>query len=99
MDACRHRRSATILVSVAEVLQIAQHAEDLERARGFYARLLGEPAGFFDPPGLLFFRVGSVRLLLEQEAPTALIYLKVADVAATVERCGPTGSRSSPNRT
>ena len=71
---------------VAQVLQIAQHADDLERARAFYARLLGEePAGFFDPPGLLFFRAGGVRLLLEQGAPSALIYLKVDDVAATVE--------------
>lgn len=75
-----------ILVPVAEVLQIAQHAEDLERARDFYAKLLGEePAGFFDPPGLLFFRAGAVRLLLEQNAPSALIYLSVDEVAATVE--------------
>ena len=71
---------------VAEVLQIAQHAEDLDRARAFYAKLLGEePAGFFDPPGLLFFRAGSVRLLLEQNAASALVYLKVDDVTASVE--------------
>jgi methylmalonyl-CoA/ethylmalonyl-CoA epimerase len=70
---------------VAEVLQIAQHADDLDRARAFYTKLLGEePAGFFDPPGLLFFRAGSVRLLLEQNAASALVYLKVDDVAASV---------------
>ena len=68
------------------MLQVAQHADDLDRARDFYTRLLGaEPSGFFDPPGLLFFRAGSVRLLLEQAAPSALIYLKVDDLEATVE--------------
>ena len=85
MDA-RDRAFGAILDAVAEVLQIAQHAEDLDRARAFYAKLLGEePAGFFDPPGLLFFRAGSVRLLLEQNAASALVYLKVDDVAQTVE--------------
>ena len=73
-------------MSVSELLQVAQHAEDLDRARAFYAKLLGsEPAGFFDPPGLLFFRAGGVRLLLEKGAPSAMIYLKVDDIAATVE--------------
>ena len=80
------RRGRWILRSVTELLQVAQHAEDLDRARAFYAKLLGEePAGFFDPPGLLFFRTGGVRLLLEKGAPSAMIYLKVDDVAATVE--------------
>jgi methylmalonyl-CoA/ethylmalonyl-CoA epimerase len=69
-----------------EIIQVAQHADDLERARAFYQRLLNaEPAGFFDPPGLLFFRAGAVRLLLEQAATSALIYLKVDDVRRTIE--------------
>jgi methylmalonyl-CoA/ethylmalonyl-CoA epimerase len=69
-----------------EILQVAQHADDLQRARAFYRRLLNaEPTGFFDPPGLLFFQVGAVRLLLEQGATSALIYLKVDDVRATIE--------------
>ncbi|MFL6046183.1 MAG: VOC family protein [Propionibacteriaceae bacterium] len=68
-----------------DVLQIAQHVDDLPRARAFYQRLLDtEPAGIFDPPGLLFFMVGSVRLLLEQGATSALIYFKVDDVRATL---------------
>ena len=72
-------------MSVMEVLQVAQHADDLDRARDFYIRLLGaQPSGFFDPPGLLFFQAGSVRLLLEQGAPSALLYLKVDDLDATV---------------
>lgn len=69
-----------------DVLQIAQHADDLPRARAFYQRLLNtQPAGFFDPPGLLFFQAGRVRLLLEQGATSALIYFKVDDVRATLE--------------
>ena len=75
-----------ILDLVAEMLQIAQHVEDLGRAQAFYTKLLGqEPAGFFDPPGLLFFRIGGVRLLLERGAPSAMIYLQVDDVAAAVD--------------
>ena len=69
-----------------EILQVAQHADDLQRARAFYQRLLNaEPTGYFDPPGLLFFQAGAVRLLLEQGANSLLIYLKVDDVRATIE--------------
>jgi methylmalonyl-CoA/ethylmalonyl-CoA epimerase len=67
--------------------QVAQHAEDLERAIAFYTRLLGEPPiATFDPPGLAFFRLGDTRLLIERGAPSALIYLRVDDVRATVEQ-------------
>ncbi|WP_196902093.1 MULTISPECIES: VOC family protein [unclassified Cryobacterium] len=70
-----------------EILQVAQHADDLDRAAAFYELLLGgPPAARFDPPGLLFFNVGRSRLLLERAAPPALVYLQVDDVAATVER-------------
>jgi methylmalonyl-CoA/ethylmalonyl-CoA epimerase len=73
---------------MSDVFQVAQRAVDLDRAKNFYARLLQtEPTGLFDPPGLLFFQVGSVRLLLDRAAPSALIYLRVTDLAATVERC------------
>jgi methylmalonyl-CoA/ethylmalonyl-CoA epimerase len=69
-----------------EILQVAQHADDLDRAAAFYEALLGgPPAARFDPPGLLFFNVGRSRLLLEQAAPSSLVYLQVDDVRATVE--------------
>jgi methylmalonyl-CoA/ethylmalonyl-CoA epimerase len=42
----------------------------------------------FDPPGLLFFDLDGIRLLLDRNAPTALHYLSVADVAAALERIG-----------
>jgi methylmalonyl-CoA/ethylmalonyl-CoA epimerase len=71
-----------------DVFQVAQRAEDLDRAREFYSWLLGsEPTGHFDPPGLLFFQVGATRLLLDRVAPSALVYLRVDDVRLTIERC------------
>ena len=69
------------------LVQIAQHADDLQRASSFYADLLGAaPVATFDPPGLVFFDLGGVRLLLDQGAPSALLYLRVDDIDATLER-------------
>ncbi|MGX5769554.1 VOC family protein [Microbacterium trichothecenolyticum] len=69
--------------------QVAQHADDLDRAAAFYSTLLDtEPMAVFDPPGLLFFDLDGIRLLLDRNAPTALHYLSVADVAAALERIG-----------
>jgi methylmalonyl-CoA/ethylmalonyl-CoA epimerase len=63
-----------------ELLQVAQHADDLDRAAAFYTELLGaRPVARFDPPGLLFFDLGGVRLLLDRGAPPALVYLRVDD--------------------
>jgi methylmalonyl-CoA/ethylmalonyl-CoA epimerase len=71
--------------------QVAQHADDLDRASAFYERLLGsEPVARFDPPGLLFFDLDGVRLLLEAGAPTALHYLAVDDVDAAIQRSAAT---------
>ena len=68
-----------------KITQIAQHAEDLDRAAEFYSALLGAaPAAVFDPPGLLFFDLDGVRLLLERGAPSSLIYLNVTDVRSSV---------------
>jgi methylmalonyl-CoA/ethylmalonyl-CoA epimerase len=72
----RPRRMATM-----ELIQVAQHADDLDRAVEFYTRLTGVgPVARFDPPGLAFFALGSVRLLLEGGATSAALYLRVADV-------------------
>jgi methylmalonyl-CoA/ethylmalonyl-CoA epimerase len=68
------------------LVQVALHADDLDRAAAFYAQLLGaEPTGRFDPPGLLFFDLEGTRLLLDRNAPSALLYLGVDDVHATVD--------------
>ena len=71
-----------------KLAQVAQRATDLDRAAAFYERLLGSPPlARFDPPGLLFFSLGDgTRLLLEAGAPSSLLYLRVEDVGATVER-------------
>lgn len=69
------------------LVQIAQHADDLQRAAAFYSDLLdAQPTASFDPPGLVFFDLGGVRLLLDRAAPSALHYLDVPDVAAAVSR-------------
>lgn len=71
------------------LVQVAQHADDLDRAAAFYERLLGTPpTARFDPPGLLFFDLAGVRLLLDRGAPTTLLYLGVDDVDAAIERSG-----------
>ena len=71
---------------MSRIVQVAQHADDLDRAAAFYEQLLGHaPAARFDPPGLLFFTLGDTRLLLEQGAPSAMIYLEVEDVRASIE--------------
>jgi catechol 2,3-dioxygenase-like lactoylglutathione lyase family enzyme len=75
------------------LVQLAQRAEDLERATAFYAGLLGaEPTASYDPPGLVFFDLDGVRLLLEPGAPSALLYLHVDDVDATVARLRTSGA-------
>lgn len=67
--------------------QVAQRVTDLDRAEAFYSDLLGSaPTGRFEPPGLLFFQIGETRLLLDKGAPSSLIYLKVEDLEATLDR-------------
>jgi methylmalonyl-CoA/ethylmalonyl-CoA epimerase len=69
-----------------DLVQVAQHAEDLDRAAAFYTRLLGrEPVARFDPPGLLFYGLGGVRLLLDSGAPSSLLYLRVDDLHARID--------------
>ncbi|MFP3579697.1 VOC family protein [Arthrobacter sp. fls2-241-R2A-200] len=69
------------------LIQVSQHAEDLGRAAAFYSELLGvRPAAVFDPPGLLFFDLEGVRLLLERGATRSLLYLEVPDVRQLVEQ-------------
>jgi methylmalonyl-CoA/ethylmalonyl-CoA epimerase len=74
------------------IAQIAQHADDLDRAAAFYTLLLGAgPVARFDPPGLLFFRCGETRLLLDRAAPSGLIYFQVEDVRAEVDHLRSSG--------
>ncbi len=69
------------------LVQVAQRAEDLDRAAAWYSNLLGqEPLATFDPPGLVFFDLDGVRLLVDREAPSSLVYLEVDDIDATIGR-------------
>lgn len=69
-----------------ELVQIAQHVDDLDRAVAFYEDLLTtRVAARFDPPGIAFFQLDGTRLLLDRSAPSSLIYLAVDDVDASVE--------------
>ena len=68
------------------LVQVAVGVEDLDRASTFYAELLGkEPAASFDPPGLVFFDLDGVRLLLDRGAPSSLVYLQVEDIDARID--------------
>ncbi|MBW3537269.1 MAG: VOC family protein [Actinobacteria bacterium] len=72
--------------TVAGLQQVAQHVEDLDRAVDFYRDVLGlRLITRFDPPGLAFFDLGGPRLLLEAAAPSAVLYLRVANVAQATE--------------
>ncbi len=75
------------------LVQVAQRAQDLPRAAAFYTDLLGHgPTATFDQPGLVFFDLAGVRLLLDRAAPSALIYLEVDDIDAAVDRLRAAGS-------
>ena len=74
------------------LVQAAQRVEDLERASAFYSDLLGvPPSATYDPPGLVFFDLVGVRLMLERNAPAAMLYLAVPDIDATIERLRSSG--------
>ena len=74
------------------LVQVAQRATELDRASAFYTLLLEQnPVARFDPPGLLFFDLDGVRLLLDLNAPTALLYFKVNDLHSQVQRLAEAG--------
>ena len=67
--------------------QVALPVSDLARATAFYSSLLdAQPIATYDPPGLVFFDLDGVRLMLQREETSALIYLAVPSVAETIER-------------
>jgi methylmalonyl-CoA/ethylmalonyl-CoA epimerase len=72
--------------------QVAQRADDLDRAVDFYRDTLGlSLIARFDPPGLAFFDLGNIRLLLERGASPATLYLEVDDIdgaVSTLESAG-----------
>jgi methylmalonyl-CoA/ethylmalonyl-CoA epimerase len=72
--------------SIQSLHQVAQRATDLDRAIAFYRDVLGlRFVARFDPPGLAFFDLGTTRLLLEEGASSAILYLGVPDIDAAYE--------------
>jgi methylmalonyl-CoA/ethylmalonyl-CoA epimerase len=75
-----------------ELVQVAQHVEDLDRAVAFYENLLGtKVAAKYVPPGIAFFRLDGTRLLLDVNAPSSIIYLAVDDVEFSVNELRESG--------
>lgn len=73
-------------IKLTQLHQIALQSSDLERSRAFYEEKLG--ARFiakYDPPGLLFFDFGGVRILLEDGARTATVYFRVDEIHSAFE--------------
>jgi len=70
-----------------QIGQIAVPVADIDHAVRFYRDTLGMKFLFQAPPGLGFFDVGGVRLMLDGPAATqaghaSVIYYKVADIQA-----------------
>jgi len=74
-----------------DIGQIGVTVNDLEKALAFYRDSLGLRHLFSAPPGLAFFRVGNVRLMLsrperpDSERFTSALYFKVADIRVAHE--------------
>ena len=72
-------------MDIQHLHQVAQRAEDLDRAAAFYRDVIGlRHIASFDPPGLVFFDMEGTRLLLERAAPSSILYLNVPDIDAAV---------------
>ena len=82
-----------------ELRQIAQRVIDMDASVAFYVELLrSEPSARFDAPAMAFFDLGGVRLMLDPKAPSAIIYLRVKDLAAQWDRIADHGRVLVPPR-
>ena len=74
--------------------QVAQHADDLDRATAFYRDVIGLPhLASFEPPGLSFLDMGGgTRLLLDGVATSAILYFRVDDLDAAWGRITASGA-------
>lgn len=75
-----------------QLVQVALRSTDLARSREWWSALLGsEPRARYDPPGLLFYDLDGVRLLLDAGAAAGTVYVRVADMAEAVARLDSAG--------
>jgi methylmalonyl-CoA/ethylmalonyl-CoA epimerase len=93
--------------NLARIAQIAVAVTDLERAVAFYRDVLGLQFLFQAPPGLAFFNIDGVRLMLgtaepgsERDHHTSVLYYQVADIHASTEALKARGARfeSEPHK-
>ncbi len=78
------------IFGLSQIGQIAVPVSDVERAIRFYRDTLGMRFLFHAPPGLGFFDLGGVRLMLDgparaQAGNSSVIYYRVADLSAAFE--------------
>lgn len=72
-------------LQLSRLHQVGGALGDREQTSTFYREVLGiHPVATFDPPGLVFFDLDGVRLLLERDASPATIYLWVDDIDVAV---------------
>jgi methylmalonyl-CoA/ethylmalonyl-CoA epimerase len=72
--------------AIQSLHQVAQRSTDLDRSVAFYRDVLGlRFIARFDPPRLAFFDLGTCRLLLEEGARSAVLYLRVPDIDTAYE--------------
>ena len=74
-------RSKSEALNQAIIHQVALLCEDIAATRKFYEEVLG--ARFlaeFNPPGLVFFKFGETRLLLDLNGKPGLVYFRVEDI-------------------
>jgi methylmalonyl-CoA/ethylmalonyl-CoA epimerase len=75
-------------IGISRLGQIQIRAHDIERAAGFYEKVLGLRLLFKAPPGLAFFDCGGVRLMLDRpekaefDHPSSILYFAVPDIQA-----------------
>ena len=73
--------ATSLLLQDATIHQVSLICKDIAQSRKFYAEVLGAQfIAEFDPPGLLFFRFGSTRLLLDKNGKPGLLYIRVARI-------------------
>ncbi len=78
-------------IALSDIGQIALTVSDLDRAVAYYRDVLGMRL-LLEAPGMAFFACGEVRLMLgtaggkaDGDAPSTIIYYRVADIEAAFE--------------
>ncbi len=90
---------ATEKLVLSRIGQIGITVKDLEAATAFYRDVLGLKLLFQAPPGMSFFDLGGIRLMLgraekeEPHHPASILYYKVDDIRAAAEALEERGVR------